>query len=194
MKLKGINHLAMATGNMDKTITFWRDLVGLRLIAGLGRPGYRQYFFELGPLNMLLFFEWEHVEPLADKDHGVPAKGPFAFDHLAMEVEKKEDLWTIYDRFTAADIWVSEVMDHGFIHSVYSFDPNNIAIEFSWSNQEIDLRQNPCMLDSHPTSSAMQGPEPVRSRWPEGKRPTPEKDRIVYPGEGSEFRNRDNKW
>lgn len=194
MKLKGINHLALATGDMDRTILFWRDLIGLRLMAGLGKPGYRQYFFELGPQNMLLFFEWQGVEPLPEKDHGVPFKGPFAFDHLAMEVEYRDDLWEIYDRLSAAGLWVSEVMDHGFIYSVYSFDPNNIPIEFSWSNPEINLKQTPLMLDLSPASSALQGPDPVKEHWPEVRFPTPEKDKKVYPGEGSEFRNRKNKW
>ncbi|MGB2688020.1 MAG: VOC family protein, partial [Desulfobacterales bacterium] len=33
-KYTGINHLAMATRDMDTTIRFWRDLLGLRLVAG----------------------------------------------------------------------------------------------------------------------------------------------------------------
>jgi len=49
MKFNGVNHLAMATGNMDKTILFWRDLLGMRLVAGLGQKGYRHYFFEISP-------------------------------------------------------------------------------------------------------------------------------------------------
>lgn len=47
VKYNGINHLAMATGDMDRTIRFWRDLLGMRLVAGLGKPGYRHYFFEM---------------------------------------------------------------------------------------------------------------------------------------------------
>lgn len=47
IKFHGINHLAMATGDMDKTIRFWRDLLGMRLVAGLGETGYRHYFFEI---------------------------------------------------------------------------------------------------------------------------------------------------
>ncbi len=194
MKLKGVNHIALATGNMDKTIIFWRDLVGLRLIAGLGRPGYRQYFFELGPLNMILFFEWENVEPLEEKDHGFPVKGPFAFDHLALEVENKNDLWVIYDRLDAGGYWVSEIMDHGFILSVYSFDPNNIAIEFSWSNPDIDLRKKPRMLDLNPSLNALQGPNPVKEQRPDITNPTTDGDKKIYPGEGSEFQSRHNKW
>lgn len=38
-RYKGINHLAMATGNMANTIRFWRDLLRMRLVVvGLGSP------------------------------------------------------------------------------------------------------------------------------------------------------------
>ncbi len=46
MKFNGVNHLAMATGDMDKTILFWRDLLGVRLVTGLGQPGYRHLALE----------------------------------------------------------------------------------------------------------------------------------------------------
>ena len=39
MKYSGVNHLVMATGDIDSTIRFWRDLLGMRLVAGPGRPG-----------------------------------------------------------------------------------------------------------------------------------------------------------
>ncbi|WP_291322233.1 VOC family protein [Desulfonatronospira sp.] len=194
MRYKGINHIALATGDLNATIRFWRDLVGLRLIAGLGKPGYRQYFFEIGPRDMLLFFEWSDVRPLPEKDHGVPVKGSFGFDHLALEVETLEDIWQIYDRFKAADIWVSEVLDHGFIYSLYSFDPNNIAIEFSWANPEFDLRNTPRMQDSKPAFEAHNGSDPVSGVWPAVQEPTLKQERKIYPGEGSELRNKENKW
>ncbi len=77
VKFNGINHLAMATGDMDRTIRFWRDLLGMRLVAGLGHPGYRHYFFEISSTDMIAFFEWNGVEPLPEKDHGAPVSGPF---------------------------------------------------------------------------------------------------------------------
>ena len=57
IKFNGVNHLAMATGDMDKTILFWRDLLGMRLVAGLGQPGYRHYFFEISENDLIAFFE-----------------------------------------------------------------------------------------------------------------------------------------
>ena len=37
IRFNGINHLAMATGDMDKTILYWRDLLGMRLVGGVGK-------------------------------------------------------------------------------------------------------------------------------------------------------------
>ena len=184
MRYTGINHLAMATGDMDATIRYWRDLLGLRLVAGLGHPGYRHYFFELTGRDMIAFFEWPGVSPGPDKDHGAPVKGPFTFDHISLGLEREDDLWTLRDRLDAAGFWVSEVVDHGFIHSLYSFDPNNIPVEFSVPVAGVNLSARPVMADTEPTACAKEGPEPVPGVWPAPARATAPQDRRVYPGEG----------
>ncbi len=184
VKYTGINHLAMATRDMDTTIRFWRDLLGMRLVAGLGRPGYRHYFFEISDHDLIAFFEWPHVDKIPEKDHGVPVKGPFAFDHVSFEVESEEDLWELKDRLDAAGIWVSEVVNHGFIYSIYTFDPSNIPIEFSAPVPGVDLRKYPKMMDKSPTAIAQEGPEPQPRHWREITNPTPAEERMVYPGEG----------
>lgn len=187
MHYTGINHLAMATGDMDGTIRFWRDLLGLRLVAGLGRPGYRHYFFEISDVDMIAFFEWDGTRPIPEKDHGVPVAGPYAFDHVAIGVRDRNDLFEIKDKLEAADVWVSEVIDHGFIFSVYSFDPNGIAIEFSCPVPGVDVRAHPAMADKRPTAVAREGADPVPGKWPPVTRPTPLSERRIYPGEGREL-------
>lgn len=187
IKFNGINHLAMATGDMDSTIRFWRDLLGMRLVAGLGRPGYRHYFFEISENDLIAFFEWPDVEPVPEKDHGYPVSGPFIFDHISFGVETEEDLWKIKDKLEAAGIWVTEVIDHGFIHSIYAFDPNGIPIEFSYNVEGVNIRKNPRMVASAPSDVTQEGPEPHFDKWPQVERPTPENERRVYPGEGLEL-------
>ena len=48
MLIKGLNHLALITDDMTKTVRFYRDLLGMTLKAGIGHEGYRHYFFQMG--------------------------------------------------------------------------------------------------------------------------------------------------
>jgi catechol 2,3-dioxygenase-like lactoylglutathione lyase family enzyme len=188
IKYTGVNHLALATGDMDRTIRFWRDLLGMRLVAGLGRPGYRHYFFQISETDLVAFFEWPDVAPLPEKDHGRPVAGPFGFDHVSFGVESADDLWALKARLEAAGVFVSEVIDHGFIHSIYAHDPNGIPIEFSHEVQGVDVRRNPAMRDSAPSAVAREGADPQDGVWPPGQpQPVRPEDRIVYPGAGSEL-------
>jgi len=183
IRYAGINHAALVTKNMDRTIRFWRDLLGLRLIAGLGKPGERQYFFEITKNTLISFFEWNEVEPVQDKDAGRPVKGPFAFDHICLELSGEEELWELKDRLEAADLWVSEVLDNGFIHSIFSTDPNNIQLEFCCRVKGADLSAHPGMIDAAPSSVTKEGPEPQPGKWPAVDKPTPPGARKIYPGE-----------
>ncbi len=187
MKFHGVNHVALATGNMDVTLRFWRDLLGMRLLVALGHPGYRHYFFEISSTDMVAFFEWPGVEPMMEKDHGAPVRGPFGFDHLAIGVEDPRALWELKDKLEAAGFWVSEVVDHGFIQSIYTFDPNNIPLEFTFASRGEEVRARPMMSDTGPSIVALEGPEPRNGRWPEVKDPTRQEDRKIYPAPGSEL-------
>jgi catechol 2,3-dioxygenase-like lactoylglutathione lyase family enzyme len=183
----GVNHLAMATGDMDATIQFWRDLLGMRLVAGLGKPGFRHYFFQLSDTDLVAFFEWPDIQPMPEKDHGAPVKGPFIFDHVSFGVDTEEGLWELKDKLEAGGFDVSDVIDHGFIHSIYSFDPNGIPIEFSVNVQGRDIRKNPTIVDTNPSEITLEGSEPLPEKWPLVKTPTPQSMRKVYRGAGSEL-------
>lgn len=57
----GIHPLALVTHDMDMTIRYWRDLLGLPLVAGLGDKRFRHYFFALSETDMVAFVEWPSV-------------------------------------------------------------------------------------------------------------------------------------
>jgi hypothetical protein len=82
---------------------------------------------------------------------------------------------------------VSEVIDHGFIHSIYAFDPNGIPIEFSHNVEGKDVRKTPKMIDKLPSAVTKEGVEPQTDNWPKVKKPMPLNERRVYPGAGSEL-------
>ncbi|OGO23432.1 MAG: glyoxalase [Chloroflexi bacterium RBG_16_50_9] len=187
VRFNGINHLAMATGDMDKTIRFWRDLLGMRLVAGLGQAGYRHYFFQISDADLIAFFEWPGVKAVVKKEHGRPVSGPFIFDHVSFGVETEDDLWSLKDRLEAAGFPGSDTIDHGFIHSIYAYDPNGIPIEFSHNVEGVDVRKKPQMRDTAPSKVTIEGAEPQPNIWSEVTASTPESARVVYPGAGSEL-------
>ena len=193
VRVVGIHHLALVTGSLDQTIRFWRDLIGLQLRCRVGAPGYRQYFFAAGERTLLAFFEWSGAEPVPEKDHGVPKRGPIAFDHVAFELGSEEELFELRERLDAAGFWVSEATDQGFVCSIYTFDPNGVPVEFSVASRESDLRTMTRYVDRDPGSVALEGAEPQPDAWPDPKRSASEGERIIYPGSESEYFHRREK-
>ncbi|HEY6000246.1 MAG TPA: VOC family protein [bacterium] len=183
-RVVGIHHLALVTGSLERTIRFWRDLVGLEMRARLGAPGYRQYFFGAGGRTLIAFFEWTGAGPVPEKDHGAPVRGPIDFDHVALELSAEEGLFELRDRLAAAGFWVSEPMDLGFAHSIFSFDPNGVPVEFAVPVPGRDFREAPLFADRQPGAVALEGAAPQPGVWPEPAAPG---DRVVYPGAGSEY-------
>lgn len=185
MRFSGLNHLAFATGDMDATVRYWRDLLGMRLVASHGGPGRRQYFFELCGTELVSFFEWPGVERVENKRHGSPVKGPFIFDHVSLGVETMDELWGVADTLIAAGFSCSNVIDHGFINSIYTFDPNGIPLEFSCLVAGADIHHHPVLADSGKGVAALEGSEPVAGHWPEVEEPIDSDEKIIVPGEGS---------
>lgn len=124
------------------------------------------------------------MEPLPEKDHGYPTQRPFGFDHLAIGVASEADLWELRDRLEAAGFWVSEPIDHAFIHSIYAFDPNGIPIEFAHLSERLDLHAHPRMVDRQPSTVTSEGAGPQPWHWPAVQEPTPPEQWRTYPGEG----------
>ncbi|MES0338126.1 MAG: VOC family protein [Candidatus Magnetobacterium sp. LHC-1] len=184
-----INHIALVTGDMDKTIRFWRDLLGIELVGTMADNSVKQYFFAINGSCLVSFFQWPDVQPLQEKDAGRPRAGSIAFDHICLEVTDDDELWLIKDKLDAADIWVSELIDNGFIHSIFTFDPNGIAVELCYRLKGIDMVAVMDMKDPLPSSVAREGAQP-QPFWPETDSPTPVDQRRVYPGELRRFLER----
>lgn len=130
---RGINHLALVTADMDATVRFYHGVLGARLVAHLGNDSFRHYFFEIGPQNTVAFFEYRHLGLASfTKPAGVPDPRAVQFDHLSFNLPDERSLLVLRDRLKQAGCEVTDVVDHGFIRSVYFNDPNGIALEASW--------------------------------------------------------------
>lgn len=132
-KWRGVNHLAMVTTDMDATVRFYHGVLGARLVATIGTSSFKHYFFEFGSGSTLAFFAYEGVDlPRLSKPAGVPDERFAQFDHLSLDVADEAALEDLRRRLIDAGSEVTEVVDHGFLRSVYFTDPNGIALEASW--------------------------------------------------------------
>jgi catechol 2,3-dioxygenase-like lactoylglutathione lyase family enzyme len=130
---RGINHLALITADMDATVRFYHGVLGARLVATLGTPSFRHYFFEFGPEQTVAFFEYRDadIEPFT-KPAGLPDRRAPQFDHLSFNLPDELALEALRARLKAHDCEVTDVVDHGMVRSIYFNDPNGIALEASW--------------------------------------------------------------
>lgn len=130
---RGINHLALITDDMDATVRFYDGVLGARLVADLGNRSFRHYFFEFGAGNTVAFFEYQGVElETFAKPAGVPDPRAVQFDHLSFNLPDETALLALRDRLKAAGCEVTDLVDHGFLRSIYFTDPNGIALEASY--------------------------------------------------------------
>ncbi len=157
---RGINHLALVTTDMDATVRFYHGVLGARLVATIGNEAFRHYFFEIGPQSTLAFFEYRGVElePFA-KPAGIPDPRAIQFDHISFNLPDENSLLKLRDRLRAAGSEATEVVDHGFIRSVYFTDPNGIALEASWwvtdaTGRDADFEDRGLFADPDPVPAA----------------------------------------
>ncbi|MBO3748478.1 VOC family protein [Streptosporangiaceae bacterium NEAU-GS5] len=130
---RGVHHLALVTPDMDATVRFWHGVLDARLVTTLGTPAFRHYFFEVAPGNTIAFFEFidQDLNTFA-KPAGVPYSQASQFDHLSMHLADEDALLRLRGRLKDNDCEVTDVVDHGFLRSIYFSDPSGIALEASW--------------------------------------------------------------
>ena len=130
---RGVHHLALITTDMDATVRFYHQVLGARLVTTIATDSFRHYFFEIGPMNSVAFFEYRdtEVESFA-KPAGVPFPKAAQFDHLSLALPDEDALLALRARLKEHDCEVTDVVDHGIMRSIYFTDPTGIALEASY--------------------------------------------------------------
>ncbi|MFB6156736.1 MAG: VOC family protein [Haloferacaceae archaeon] len=142
----GWDHVTLVGSNAADTLSFYRDVLGLRLVVrqpNLDRAEVEHLFFDAGDGRLVTFFVDESRESAASQDPGVGA-----VHHLAFRVEPDE-LSAIRDRLLDAGHGVSE-FDRGAFHSLYTEDHNGLVIELVADKYEIpDHRRGEILARAH---------------------------------------------
>ncbi len=168
---RGVNHLALVTPDMDATVRFYHGVLGMQLVSTIAVGPMLHYFFEIGQGNTVAFFEWSNEEiGTYTKPAGVPPDFPAQFDHLSFNLPDEQALLDLGDRLRAAGVECTEVVDHGFIRSVYFTDPNGIALEASYwvtdaTGRQTDYGDETFFGDSDPVPAVKELMERGELSW-----------------------------
>ncbi|MBV9991729.1 MAG: VOC family protein [Alphaproteobacteria bacterium] len=176
----GVNHLALVSSDMARTVAFYSGVLGMPLIKTIDLPrGMGQhFFFDLGHGDSLAFF-WFPDAPKAQPGVASATRGMLpgpsahgSMNHIAINVPA-EKLDEYYDKLRAKGIECSRVINHDdspmqaslettpttFVRSIYFYDPDGIALELAaWTRElpkEGDVRHAPATADDQARFRAM---------------------------------------
>ena len=166
-ELRGINHLALVCRDMERTVDFYTNVLGMPLVKTIELPAGmgQHFFFDCGGGDCLAFFWFPDAPdgvpgisaPAARPDQGDLTSAIGSMNHVAFDVAP-EKIEEYRDRLVAAGIACTEVANHDdsewgisdelhpgvFVRSVYFQDPDGILLEFAcWMRDVHPLRRRP---------------------------------------------------
>ncbi|MCC7257382.1 MAG: VOC family protein [Gammaproteobacteria bacterium] len=132
---RGINHVAYRCRDAEQTRWFYEDVLRLPLatapvfeeMPGSGeRIPYMHLFFELGNGETIAFFDQPETA-----DEGKFARADSFDRHLALEVADEATLLAWQQHINDAGVTCLGPIDHGFVKSIYMYDPNGLQVELT---------------------------------------------------------------
>lgn len=153
-EFRGINHLALVCRDMERTVDFYSNVLGMPLIKTIELPNNmgQHFFFDIGNGDSLAFFWFPNAPEAAPgiaAPAGMPGEGELAtahgsMNHVAFDVPP-EKFDEYYEKIKAKGIPVTPILNHDdsprqvsrevhegtFIRSFYFQDPDGILLEFA---------------------------------------------------------------
>jgi catechol 2,3-dioxygenase-like lactoylglutathione lyase family enzyme len=159
IRLGGLHHLALVCRDMEKTVDFYTNVLGMELRKGFDLDhGFGQhFFFDMGGGNELAFFWFRDAPPavpgvasaaqLVGRPEGTIVSAHGSMNHVAFSVLPEEidgyrellvargvDCTPVVnhdDVVTGQDArTASGITDKTWLRSFYFFDPDGIMLEF----------------------------------------------------------------
>lgn len=176
-EIQGICHLALVCSDMERTVDFYTNILGMPLVKTVELPqgGGQHFFFDIGGGSYLAFFWFPDAPPAAPgvaSAADLPGRGEIlsavgSMNHVAFTVppEKFEEYQQrLIDKGVDTGIilnhddseWgvAAQMHDGVFIRSLYFRDPDGILLEFAAWTRELtpdDVRHEPARPQTRPS-------------------------------------------
>lgn len=132
----GVNHLAFIARDIEATIEFYTQIVGLKLLRVRpldNDPGSTMVFFDLGRGEVLAFLRISNLTRRC-------AMGTGGVHHFALTITREQ-----YARFKARAEQAGikyKAISHEILDSISALDPNGLEVELSvWNIDPKDMVQ-----------------------------------------------------
>ena len=158
IELNGLHHLALVCKDMQRTVDFYTNEVGLTLKKGFDLPGYGQHlFFDMGGGSELAFFWFNDAETaqpgvaavknIVGSSQGNISSAHGSINHVAFSVDA-DAIVAHREQLVARGVDCSALVDHNdvvngsdpseyaqaqnksWLQSFYFLDPDGIMLEF----------------------------------------------------------------
>ena len=129
MQLTGLHHITLISSDLERSIAFYRDVLGLGIVRDTPSdddPGTRHVWFgavDGSPGRLISIMEYPQLPA------GVVGTG--STQHFALAVESAEELDAWRGYLSEQDVDCSEIFDRGGFRSLYLRDPDGHVIEIA---------------------------------------------------------------
>lgn len=123
----GVSHVHLWVANLERSVGFYRDLLGLRVTHDMREepPGREAVFLSAS--------DYHHHVALARRPGATPAPPTAAgLFHFALLYPTRRDLAQTLQRLREADYPIDGIRDYGPSEVVNVRDPDGIGVELAW--------------------------------------------------------------
>jgi catechol 2,3-dioxygenase-like lactoylglutathione lyase family enzyme len=143
-----IHHLAIAVKDVKRSHYFYTEVMGFKLVKVVKRKaaggGWTKHiFYDMGSGKLFAIWDLRGLEGAAIQSEawrsGISTGLglPNWINHIAFECEDAGELEARKQRWLDHGYHVSEV-DHDFIRSIYTFDPDGNMVEWTYKTRSLD--------------------------------------------------------
>jgi len=126
MRLRGEHHITAICSDIEQTIAFYRDTLGLPIVhdgPSDDDPDARHVWFGSGDGSFLSFMEYGRLPK------GVVGVG--STHHFALRVNSEEEQEAWRDYLRERGVSCTDVLDRGAFRSIYVQDPDGHVVEIA---------------------------------------------------------------
>ncbi len=140
IKVKELGHVVFYVSNLERSVAFYRDMLGIPEVGRLALGNARAAGFATGRNHHELLLIEVGGEP-SPRNAGTPG-----LYHIGLKIgDKPEDVKKAYAELQEAGVHVVGASDHTITHSLYILDPDGNEVEL-YADVSDEWKKDPSLI------------------------------------------------